>query len=240
MLSVVFIPYFIRVFFFIKWVFYDRNITWVWSSVSVSCSQGMGTYILAFICSYTAVYLSSMHSLSYDSHKNDIWTTICFILDLFANVMLCGVGIFPTSFHRGMVRNAHFISAGLFFVITAFTNLRWSWVCTEVSGTHVMIAKVFAIWTLVLGFLFGASQLYMMCCLRRCQVFENTECLVDESNYLCEECGRQRRFPWMNFVSFIFEMVTIISIVFASLLKTLTANRWFKLIGLYDSSSQEC
>lgn len=248
LLFIVFVPYLIRVVFFIKWVAYDKTTTWVWSSVSVSCSKDVGPYILATICSYTALYLSAMYTLEHASasSQGDLGSTICYILDLLALVALCGVGIFPTSFHFGIKPAIHFICAGLFFAIIAFTNIRWLKDCYQAYHPQdtfvVQVAKAFAISTLVLGAIFVAFQLYMTCCLRRFHVVENTECIIDEDNRSCEECGRERLFPLMNFLSFISELGMIISIVFGSLLETLITNRWFKYIGLNidDPSNKTC
>ena len=133
LLVLVFIPYALRFGYFVCKVVCGGE-TWVWDSVSLSCAEGKGTYILAIICSYTAMYLTSMYTLEYASHYNTTWDTVCFILDIVGNLCLCCLGIFPSSFKCSCRCVVHGIAGFLFFAITNATNLRWAFNCECLVG----------------------------------------------------------------------------------------------------------
>ena len=248
LLVLVFLPYFALLVHLAKSIPREYK-TWVWDSVSVSCSQKNHKYILAIICSYTALYLTFMYALEYSSHTNITWGTVCFVLDIVGNLNLCCVGIFPTDFHfkwsfkeqywRSVV---HGVAGFLFFAITNATNLLWALECNFWSGWPVNLATWLVYVSLGLFIIFLLVQgIFLLIRLdvndeKFDSVSKNEQCLIDENVHNCTQCSKRYMFPRLNVLSIIAELLMIIALVFASLIQTLIACKWFKYFGATHES----
>ena len=195
-----FLPYVGRLAYF-AYLVLCKNKTWVWDSVSVSCSQGWGTYILAIICSYTAIYFSSMNTLAYFSHYSTPLDTVGFVLNSFGYIILCFLGIFPTSFHGGLMSLVHIGAGMMFFIITIGTNVYCALYCNFLSSWPFTLSKILADVSVVL-FLFLFVVQFVLNFLSYTITPENKECPINRANGICEKCSKRYICPSLNLVKY--------------------------------------
>ena len=81
-----------------------KNKYWIWDTISNYCLYGRNYYLLIIICSYGAIYLSIMYSLEFQSHGNESPSLVWYLCDLFSNICLIGIGIFPTNYHSELFK----------------------------------------------------------------------------------------------------------------------------------------
>lgn len=238
---------------------------WVWDTVSLSCSQGIGIYILGGMCSFTAMFMSCMYSVEFTTHQNNISTVLIFIFDMIANIALLCIGIFPTSFHKSWQSKIHLLCGGIFFIITTITNLLWSfYTCHNYSYPSINVAKHLSWITLVILLLFGGCQIIIFC--QCCQCLQtdikNSDCLEEKTEdkckhcreneencencnrrrkneETCEQCKRRRMYCGLNIASLILEFSTIALLIITSFLQTIIANRLIPKFGQSSANTNE-
>ena len=97
LLVFVIVPYIIAIFIDFKYA--KNNRCWIWDTISNHYQSGRNYILLIKICSYGAIYLSIMYSLEFQSHYNESYSLVLYLCDLFSNICLIGIGIFPTNYH---------------------------------------------------------------------------------------------------------------------------------------------
>ena len=133
---IVVIPTIIILLFDLKASFRHGIPYWIWDTISLHCSSGRNKYLLSIVCCYCAIYLTTMKTIEFHSHKGSSWNSIILFINIISFLSLLGVGIFETHPHP-FDENERFLSilhiafAAIFFCLNTIANILWTYKCIK-------------------------------------------------------------------------------------------------------------
>ena len=113
----------------------ERRIKFYWpDTISLHCSSGCNKYLLSIICGYCAIYLATMKSIEFKSHKSSVWNTVILFVNFISYLFLLLLGVLETHPHPNDLGSKirsylHIIAAGIFLFLNVLANLFWTFEC---------------------------------------------------------------------------------------------------------------
>jgi len=206
---------------------------WVWDTVSNHCQDGPAYYILNFVCSFAAIYLSVIYTIEFIFNApNDFLTTIFYCADIISNLCLMGVGIVPTYYHFKMCKCsdysdeeqqsynkalAHLIFGLFFFIETCGSNLFWAIkyinLNSESWGYFIPVGISFALLIIFVALLLCVIPPIRVCInagnYAKLNEEKHQKCLYNLTDKNCDLCKQRRLTGKWNCVCFFAELIYV-------------------------------